>query len=411
MSYTFTENTISGQLHTKNTLQPSMSERIKANNKHHQQNSFNDYLDEKPSKPIEKYKTNAAKAKEQTESPKDTQHKDTKNTVKSNQEKPDSKVINNNQVMHDSHEANDLQMLMAALETTIEGESLETTEALQESAEDAPLVAMPLNPVIDTSLKASKLSLNTMNAQEETSHIELDTEHLKNEEFDILGSNSVLLEDQLLAENQANLTTNTAQTMPTEAISKLSNDTATIQIDLPNIEDQTFSLSPQTQIASTTTLNIQKAAAPEMIAQMPLNNEVTLNITKDANNAHKISINLEPAGMGEVELVIENNKDNAVMAVIRSDKPEILEQLRKETASLEQYLSEAGLDLGSAGLGFEQKSQDDTQQNQDNDTLLSANLAEIAAENTHRSQLQTNTERLYAALDRQSPESGLDIRL
>ncbi len=158
-------------------------------------------------------------------------------------------------------------------------------------------------------------------------------------------------------------------------------------------------------------INIQKSSQPEVIAQIPLQNELSLNITKDSDNPNKIGINLEPAGMGDVELVIENNKDNSVIAIIRSDKPEILEQLRKETASLERYLSEAGLNLGGNGLGFEHKSHDDThkKKNASND-MLTASIGETTFGN-HNNRLMSATEQLYATLERQSPQAGLDIRL
>jgi hypothetical protein len=163
-------------------------------------------------------------------------------------------------------------------------------------------------------------------------------------------------------------------------------------------------------------INIQKATPientqSEVVAQIPLQNDLSLNITKDSDNPNKIGINLEPAGMGEVELVIENNKDNSVIAIIRSDKPEILDQLRKETASLERYLSEAGLNLGGNGLGFEHKSHDDTNQkkNAPND-MLTASIAETTFGNSNN-RLINATEQLYATLERQSIQTGLDIRL
>ncbi len=158
-------------------------------------------------------------------------------------------------------------------------------------------------------------------------------------------------------------------------------------------------------------INIQKSSQPEVIAQIPLQNDLSLNITKDSDNPNKIGINLEPAGMGDVELVIENNKDNSVIAIIRSDNPEILEQLRKETASLERYLSEAGLNLGGNGLGFEHKSHDDTnkKKNSSND-MLTASISETTFGN-HNNRLMNATEQLYATLDRQSIQAGLDIRL
>ncbi len=167
----------------------------------------------------------------------------------------------------------------------------------------------------------------------------------------------------------------------------------------------------QTQQQTTQHIHIQKASNIEIVTQIPLKNDMFVNITKDVDNPNKIGINLEPAGMGEVELVIENNRDNAVIAIIRSDKPEILEQLRKESASLERFLNEAGLNLGSSGLGFEHKSQqDNSQQQNSNNEIITASISEASVYNNNTPSM-TPTERLYATLDKQSIETGLDIRL
>lgn len=160
-------------------------------------------------------------------------------------------------------------------------------------------------------------------------------------------------------------------------------------------------------------IQIQKATQSEAVGQIPLQNDMSVTITKDSMNDNKIGINLEPAGMGEVELVIETNPDNAVMAVIRSDKPEILEQLRKESASLERYLSEAGLNLAGNGLSFEHKhnQNENNQQSNNPDTILSASISESSISSPSNTSKLSASERLYAHLDRQSAQAGLDIRL
>ena len=58
--------------------------------------------------------------------------------------------------------------------------------------------------------------------------------------------------------------------------------------------------------------------------------------------------------MGEAELVIET-KDNAVTAVIRSEKADVLDMIRKETASLERHLRDAGIDLQVAVYSLNNK--------------------------------------------------------
>lgn len=198
---------------------------------------------------------------------------------------------------------------------------------------------------------------------------------------------------------------------------KTSTETITDVINPANMDLEADALGGSLQnnlqnLTQTQNVQIQKATEAQILSQIPLDNKLTLNIVKDISNPNKIGINLEPAGMGEVELVIENNKENAVIAVLRSDKPEILDQLRKEAASLERYLTEAGLDLGGNGLSFEQKSSDDANtdaQSDSNNETLSATLAQEAVENSNAP--QNRQEALYRTLDQQTADKGMDIRL
>jgi flagellar hook-length control protein FliK len=178
------------------------------------------------------------------------------------------------------------------------------------------------------------------------------------------------------------------------------------------ITDMVTNTTIAQSINSDLQIQIQKSSELEAIATIQLPDNMSLKITKDVENDNKIGINLEPAGLGNVELVIETNKDNAVTAVIRSDKAEILDHLRKESASLERYLAEAGLNLGGQGLSFEQRQQqDDNNQNQNHSDTFTASISEAKLTDTQNNQLMTTTEKLYAHLDKQSAQQGLDIRL
>lgn len=139
---------------------------------------------------------------------------------------------------------------------------------------------------------------------------------------------------------------------------------------------------------------------------IPLENNVSLIVTRHKDTPEKIGINLEPAGMGEAELIIEN-KDNAVVAIVRSEKPETLDMIRKESASLEKYLQESGLNLSGGGLQFERKSQDDSSsQSRENSKIQSVSLS-----NNQSSNYVKNEMTVYQKLDAINLRQGMDVRL
>ena len=86
--------------------------------------------------------------------------------------------------------------------------------------------------------------------------------------------------------------------------------------------------------------------------QIPLDKNMILHVTHFKDKPEQIGINLEPAGLGKAELIIENH-DNMVTAIIRSDKIEVLDLIRKEAPSLERHLNNSGLNLTGGSLRFE----------------------------------------------------------
>ncbi|MEM6602439.1 MAG: flagellar hook-length control protein FliK [Pseudomonadota bacterium] len=140
------------------------------------------------------------------------------------------------------------------------------------------------------------------------------------------------------------------------------------------------------------------------LATIPLKDNVTLTVTRSADAPSKIGINLEPAGMGEAELVIES-RDNSVAAIIRSDKPEILDMIRKEAASLEKYLTEAGIDLAGGQLQFERQESNGKSGSQDE-------IQNFALNDADSQQTPINTQNnIYQTLGNLQISDGVDVRL
>ena len=413
-------------------LKNSLSDNFKINDTiRSEKTSFDTYLkNDNPSKPLKKAsiseKSTDSVPKNQTQ--KITQQKDNQNDqTTSSDSGNDSKTTTPNNETDDTDNQTTLSDLVNNSKITIpDNETDDTDLTLDDTTEETlemaggfilnlteTMIPLPQNTSDEISTSTDLTGLDNGELSLVTVKNIDDNLELNGEVFELIASdtidntqntdsflvNSTDLDDTI---NIANIALDFASQF--EASTEISAEVSTKAID-SFVVNQNFSSHSNFQI------QIQKLPQIELIAQLPLQNDISLNITKDIDNDNKIGINLEPAGMGSVELTIETNKDNAVTAVIRSDKPEILEQLRKESASLERYLTEAGLNLGGNGLSFEHKQQQDDNQNSDNKSnqMLNASISETSFSNNNN--IMSATERLYANLDKQSIQTGLDIRL
>ncbi len=75
----------------------------------------------------------------------------------------------------------------------------------------------------------------------------------------------------------------------------------------------------------------------------------------------RITIQLRPQELGRVEVKMEVGHDGKLLAVISADKPETLDLLQRDQRSLQDALSNAGLDLDSNSLSFNLNGHDDGQ--------------------------------------------------
>ncbi len=70
------------------------------------------------------------------------------------------------------------------------------------------------------------------------------------------------------------------------------------------------------------------------------------------DGGRSFDIRLDPPELGRVHVRLEIGADRSVQAMLTAEKPEALNELQRHARELERALSEAGLDLGEAGIGF-----------------------------------------------------------
>lgn len=106
----------------------------------------------------------------------------------------------------------------------------------------------------------------------------------------------------------------------------------------------------------------QQTLARNLNAYIPAGEQVAVQIKKGAaEGIDKISIRLDPGNLGNVEIKMEVGHDGRLMAVIAADKPETLQMLQKDAASLEQSLRDAGLKTDQQSLSFSLRDQNQAQ--------------------------------------------------
>ena len=87
----------------------------------------------------------------------------------------------------------------------------------------------------------------------------------------------------------------------------------------------------------------------------PATATVAAQITKSAQsgNTHNITLQLDPAELGRVEVRLEFGAENQVKAHLVVEKPETYQMLQRDAAALERALQDAGLETGSDALNYE----------------------------------------------------------
>ena len=63
---------------------------------------------------------------------------------------------------------------------------------------------------------------------------------------------------------------------------------------------------------------------------------------------------MHPEELGRVDVKMEVAEDGRILAVLKAERPETLDILRRDVAGLEKALQEAGLDVGADSFTFEE---------------------------------------------------------
>jgi len=87
--------------------------------------------------------------------------------------------------------------------------------------------------------------------------------------------------------------------------------------------------------------------------------QVSVRITRALQAGNdKISIRLNPAELGRVEVKVELAHDGRMTAVVTADNKDTLDLLRRDASELQKALQEGGIDLDSGNLAFNLRGED-----------------------------------------------------
>ncbi|MGO1117872.1 flagellar hook-length control protein FliK [Rhodovibrionaceae bacterium A322] len=110
----------------------------------------------------------------------------------------------------------------------------------------------------------------------------------------------------------------------------------------------------------------QAAAKPATTTSQPPADQVAVQITKAVNGGKdKISLQLNPAELGRVDVKLDVGTDGSVKAVISVDRPETMDLMQRDSRMLEKALQEAGLKTDSGSLSFNLKGEGQNGQGQE----------------------------------------------
>jgi chemotaxis protein MotD len=121
------------------------------------------------------------------------------------------------------------------------------------------------------------------------------------------------------------------------------------------------------------------AATPQTIYQAPAD-QVSLTLQRAAASQNSsMTINLNPAELGRVEVNLKFGKNGSVQANVMADKAGTLAMLKGDQTTLQQALQSAGLNPDSSSLSFSLR--DDQAQSQQQPDSSASNSQAASAEN------------------------------
>jgi flagellar hook-length control protein FliK len=149
-----------------------------------------------------------------------------------------------------------------------------------------------------------------------------------------------------------------ASAAPGENISAISATSATDAGSPARLSDiQNIGNTSQTQTSTTATVRIGTLPGqtlPTQVPAMTIALQIARNLQKGIN---RFDIRLDPAEMGRIDVRMEVHRDGHVAAHLTVDRPETLDLLQRDARSLQQALSDAGLQANADSLNFSLRDQ------------------------------------------------------
>jgi flagellar hook-length control protein FliK len=109
--------------------------------------------------------------------------------------------------------------------------------------------------------------------------------------------------------------------------------------------------APAAQAVTTAAMPV--AASPVLAAPIIVE-QISLQVKKALDDGiSRVRIKLQPAALGQVEVRMEVSSEGKLQAIVQVDKPQTLQWLQREAASLERTLTDAGFKLDSGALSFQ----------------------------------------------------------
>ena len=120
------------------------------------------------------------------------------------------------------------------------------------------------------------------------------------------------------------------------------------------IDAQPIAATQQVQTAQAQTgAKLDQPLAARSTAYLPPAEQVAVQIQRAAEQgASRISIELDPAELGRVEVRLDVDRTGAVSASVFAERQETLDMLKKDQGSLEKALQNAGLSADASNLNF-----------------------------------------------------------
>lgn len=161
--------------------------------------------------------------------------------------------------------------------------------------------------------------------------------------------------------------------------------------------------APASNVPSIALTSHNPALAASAIAQV----NVVLQQAGLARSASSLTVQLDPAELGRVEIKLKIEKDKPVQASIMADRPQTLDILRSDRGALERALQSAGLDTNSGSLSFNLRGDGDANRQTGNNSPF-ARQSNVSAASTDTTNLHLD---VIAASAVATASGRLDLRV